>query len=140
MKTLRTGLFAMALCSALASAAGHAQAEPHGRGQHFGQAQRGVVAHGGGFQSSGWGHGHGFRGHGGGGGWVAPLLGAAIVGGAIYATLPQPPVVFQQPPVVYPQQPVVVTDPARVRYFCAAYQQYYPHVNQCPSPWQVVTF
>ena len=108
-------------------------------------ANHGMVAHGG-FHGGGggWGHGYGFRGHGGGhgggGGWVAPLLGAALVGGAIYATLPQQPVVIQQPQVVYPQQPMVITDPSRVRYYCAAYQQYYPNVNQCPSAWQVVPY
>jgi hypothetical protein len=139
MNTLRTRLIALTLFSALASAMGHAQAEPrgmggmamHGGGGHgFAQGfpQRGYVGHGGG----------GYRG-GYGGGWVAPLLGAAIVGGAIYAAMPAP-VVVQQPQVIYPQQPAVITDPSRVRYYCQPYQQFYPNVTQCPAAWQVVPF
>ena len=72
-------------------------------------------------------------------GWIAPLLGAALVGGAIYSTLPPAPVVIQQPPVMVPQ-PQVITDPSRVSYYCAPYQQYYPNVTQCPTAWQVVPY
>jgi hypothetical protein len=139
MNTLRTRLIALTLFSALAGATGNAQAEAHG--------MRGITMHGGG---GGGGHGfgqgfphRGYVGHGGGGyrggyggGWVAPLLGAAIVGGAIYATMPP----VQQPQVIYPQQPAVITDPSRVRYYCQPYQQFYPNVTQCPAPWQVVPF
>ncbi len=147
MNTLRTGLIALTLFSALAGATGNAQAESHGMGgmtmhgggggHGFGQGfpQRGYVGHGGGYGGHG---GGGYRG-GYGGGWVAPLLGAAIVGGAIYAAMPAP-VVVQQPQVIYPQQPAVITDPSRVRYYCQPYQQYYPNVTQCPGAWQIVPF
>ena len=49
-------------------------------------------------------HGHGFRHHGhGGGGWVAPLIGGAIIGAVITDAAranqpaPQPPIIVQQP-------------------------------------------
>jgi len=151
MNTLRTGLIALTLFSAFAGATGNAQAESHGMG---GMAMHGGGGGGGGghgfgqgFPQRGYGgHGGAYGGHGGGGyrggyggGWVAPLLGAAIVGGAIYAAMPAP-VVVQQPQVIYPQQPVVITDPSRVRYYCQPYQQFYPNVTQCPAAWQVVPF
>jgi len=49
------------------------------------------------------GHGHGPRHFGGGGGWVAPLIGGAIIGAVITDAaranqpLPQPPIIIQQP-------------------------------------------
>jgi len=147
METVRTGLIALTLFSALAGAASTAQAGSLGRVMPSAYAHPSIAAHGGfhGGGGGGGGRSWGHRGHGGGygggygGGWVAPLLGAAIVGGAIYATMPQP-VVVQQPQVIYPQQPAVITDPSRVRYYCQPYQQFYPNVTQCPAPWQVVPF
>lgn len=138
MNTLRHSCLALTLFSALASASGAAQAQamPWGRGMGgpSAYAQHSVGLHG------GFGHHGGYGGHGGyRGGWAGPLLGAALVGGAIYATLPPAPVLVQPPPVVYPQQPVI-TDPSRVRYYCQPYQQYYPNVNQCPSAWQIVPY
>ena len=144
MKTLRYGLIAFSMLSALATSAGSVQAGTLGR--PIAHAHPNVALHGGGGHSGGqgWGHGFGQRGGFGGhrgsyGGWVAPLVGAAIVGSAIYATMPSP-VVVQQPQVIYPQQPAVITDPSRVNYYCQPYQQYYPHVTQCPSPWQIVPY
>ena len=137
-------LLALTLFSALLGATGSAQADrlgsrvvmsgfaTHGGGPGFGHGgggYRGYVGHGG--------HGGGYRG-GYGGGWVAPLLGAAIVGGAIYATMP--PMVVQQHQVIYPQQPALITDPSRVKYYCQPYQQYYPYVTECPGAWQVVPY
>jgi hypothetical protein len=101
---------------------------------------------------------HGFGGHGYGGGyggwhgggyrhdyyrgswgnnWVAPVLGAAVVGSVLYAAS-TPSYVVQQPPVVVmPQQSM---PPARVAYFCSTSQQYYPNVPSCPVPWQPVNY
>ena len=101
------------------------------------------------FAHGGWGHrgGHG-SGHGGGHGhhsggrWVGPVLGAALVGTALYAAT-YPRVVYSQPVVMGPPvmaAPPVVVDPARVAYFCNSYQQYYPNVATCPVPWQVVPY
>lgn len=153
MNSLRTRWMALTLFGALAIAAGSAQAGPHGSGMPSAQAHHNMALHGGG---GGFGQGFGQRGHVGihggghggyrggygggyGGNWVAPLLGAAIVSGAIYAAMPSP-VVVQQPQVIYPPQQAVVTDPSRVRYYCQPYQQYYPNVTQCPGAWQVVPF
>jgi hypothetical protein len=152
-RTLRapfTRLVALTLFSVWVVATGSAQADPVRMGAMVGMS--GFATHGGG---PGFGHGGGggYRGYGGGyrggygggyrggygGGWVAPLLGAAIVGSALYATMPAP-VVVQQPQVIYPQQPAVITDPSRVSYYCQPYQQYYPHVTQCPSAWQVAPY
>jgi len=100
-------------------------------------------------QAHGFGHGHGGRGgygvygghgghHGGygyrgGGGhhWVGPVLGAAIVGGAIYAVSSSNYVV---PQTVVVQQHYV--PPSRVAYFCPTSQQFYPNVPTCQVPWQ----
>ena len=149
MKHISSHWIALALFSTLATAAGAAHAGPHGKGFSSAHAQHTVAVRGGFHGGQGWGggHGHGGHGHGGhgyghrgyGGGWVAPLLGAAIIGGAIYSTLPSAPVVIQQVPVAVPQQQVV-TDPSRVSYYCPAYQQYYPNVTQCPTAWQVVPY
>lgn len=102
-------------------------------------------------QANGFGHGHGHGGHGYGGygghhggygyrggwgnNWVAPVLGAAIVGGAIYAA--------STPSYVMPQQVVVqqqYAPPSRVAYFCPTAQQYYPQVPSCQVPWQLVSY
>ena len=72
------------------------------------------------------GHGHGY------GRWAAPLLGAAVIGGLVYANRPQ---VYAEP--VYINVPPT---PPRVAYFCSAYQQYYPSVATCPVPWQMVSY
>ena len=72
------------------------------------------------------GHGHGY------GRWAAPLLGAAVIGGWVYANRPQ---VYAEP--VYINAPPT---PPRVAYFCTAYQQYYPSVATCPVPWQMVSY
>lgn len=53
-------------------------------------------------------HGHGPRYYGGGGGWVAPLIGGAIIGAVISDAAranqpaPQPPIIIQQQPVYQP--------------------------------------
>jgi len=94
-------------------------------------------------QAHGFGHGGGFGGHHGGYGyrggwgnnWVAPVLGAAIVGGVIYAA--------STPRYVVPQQVVVqqqYAPPGRVAYFCPTAQQYYPNVPSCQVPWQPVSY
>lgn len=92
-------------------------------------------AHGGG---GGWrggyayGHAHGHHHHGGGRGWVAPVLGAAIIGSAIYAASTPS----------YATAPVIVAPPApqRVAYYCTTWGQYYPAVQTCPTPWQIVPY
>ncbi len=95
-------------------------------------------------QAHGLGHGAGIRGghHGGHGyrgdwgrNWVAPVLGAAIVGSVIYAASTPSYAVAQ--PVVVQQQYV---PPSRVAYFCPTSQQYYPNVPTCHVPWQSVTY
>ena len=143
MKHVSTKWIALALFSTLATAAGAAHAGPLGKGFSSLHAHHSIAVRGGSHGGQGWGggyghgHGHGHRGYN--GGWMAPLLGAAIIGGAIYSTLPSAPVVIQQPPVVVPQQQLI-TDPSRVSYYCPAYQQYYPNVTQCPTAWQVVPY
>ena len=87
-----------------------------------------------GFGRHGGGH-HGGYGHYHGGGWgnhwVGPVLGAAIVGSAIYAATT--PAYAVAPPVV------TVTPPApRVAYYCRETAQYFPTVQTCVSPWLVV--
>ena len=85
--------------------------------------------HGGGYQTH-YHHGGGWRGN-----WVAPLIGAAIVGSAVYAvTTPS----YAAPVVVTPP-PLVPASP-RVAYFCSTSQQYYPHVPSCNVPWQLVSY
>jgi hypothetical protein len=82
----------------------------------------------------GYSHGHG---HGGGWGhnWVGPVLGAALVGSAIYAV--------SSPSYAAPQQVVVqqhYAPPSRVAYFCPTAQQFYPNVPSCQVPWQPVNY
>lgn len=99
-------------------------------------------AHGGG-GGGGWhrgGHGGGGYGysHPGGGwrnDWAGPVLGAALVGGVIYAA--STPRYVVSPPLVVGQPPVY---PNRVAYFCSTAQQYYPNVPSCNVPWQVVSY
>ena len=91
------------------------------QGWHHGGRNGGHHGHG-----YGHGHGHGY------GRWAAPLLGAAVIGGLVYANRPQ---VYAEP--VYINAPPT---PPRVAYFCSAYQQYYPSVATCPVPWQMVSY
>lgn len=87
-----------------------------------------------GFGHGGWHGGHGYRG-GWGHHWVAPVVGAAIVGGAIYAASTPSYAMSQQ--VVVQQQYI---PPSRVAYFCPTSQQYYPHAPTCQVPWQPVSY
>ncbi|MEY4318702.1 MAG: hypothetical protein RI902_2510 [Pseudomonadota bacterium] len=89
-----------------------------------------------GYGRHGSGH-HGGYGHHHGGGWgnnwVGPVLGAAIVGSAIYAA--STPSYAVAPPVV------AVAPPApRVAYYCGTSQQFYPNVPTCNVPWQLVSY
>ena len=85
----------------------------------------------------GYGGGHGYGGHyrGSSNHWLAPVLGAALVGSVIYAAstpsyaLPQTMLVQQQ-----------YAPPSRVAYFCPTAQQYYPNVPTCQVPWQPVNY
>jgi len=90
-------------------------------------------------QAHGYGHGgyHGGYGHHGGWrhNWVGPALGAAIVGGAIYAA--------STPSYAMPQTVVVQQQylpPSRVAYFCPTSQQFYPNVPTCQVPWQQTNY
>jgi hypothetical protein len=85
----------------------------------------------------GWRGGYGHH-HGGEHGWVGPVLGAAIIGSAIYAA--STPVYASAP--VYAPAPVIMTapPPQRVAYYCASWGQYYPAVQSCPVPWQPVAY
>lgn len=81
-------------------------------------------------------HGHGGHGHRGGGWgnhWVGPVIGAAIVGSAIYAATS--PAYAVAPPVVTMAPPA-----PRVAYFCSTSQQFYPNVPTCNVPWQLVNY
>jgi hypothetical protein len=96
-------------------------------------------AHGVGY-GAGWGGHHG--GHGGYGyrggwnnNWVAPVLGAAIVGSAIYAASTPS---YAMPPAVVVQPSYA--PPSRMAYFCPTAQQYYPNVSTCQVPWQPVNY
>ena len=89
----------------------------------------GYGRHGGGYHG-GYGHHHG---GGWGNNWVGPVLGAAIVGSAIYAA--STPSYAVAPPVV------AVAPPApRVAYYCGTSQQFYPNVPTCNVPWQLVSY
>ena len=85
----------------------------------------------------GYGGGHGYGGHyrGSSNHWLAPVLGAALVGSVIYAAstpsyaLPQTMLIQQQ-----------YAPPSRVAYFCPTAQQYYPNVPTCQVPWQPVNY
>ena len=89
-----------------------------------------VQAHG--YGRGGYHHGSGWRGFS-----VAPLVGAAIVGGALYAaTTPT----YAAPVVVAPAPAPVMPVAPRVAYFCSTSQQYYPSVPTCAVPWQLVNY
>ena len=92
-------------------------------------------AHGGGWHGGGYGYGYGHHGGGYRNGWVAPVLGAALVGSVIYAA--NSPHYVVSPPVVVSAPPVY---PSRVAYFCGTTQQYYPNVPSCDVPWQPVSY
>jgi hypothetical protein len=116
-----------------------AQAGGHGHGggrgghsvQHFG-GHGYVQSHGHGYVQS---HGHGYGSHyrGSSNHWLAPVLGAAIVGSVIYAASTP----SYAAPVVVQQQ---YAPPNRVAYFCSTSQQYYPNVPTCQVPWQPVSY
>jgi hypothetical protein len=106
----RLSLLIACLMSAALALPVQAQAHRFGHGGHHG--------------------GHGYRG-GWGNNWVAPVLGAAIVGSAIYAvTTPS----YAMPAQVVVQQQYL--PPNRVAYFCPTSQQFYPNVPTCQVPWQ----
>ena len=67
--------------------------------------------------------------------WVGPALGAAIVGGAIYAASTPRYVIPQT--VVIPQQ---YPPSNRVAFFCPTSQQFYPNVPTCQVPWQQTSY
>ncbi len=67
--------------------------------------------------------------------WLAPVLGAAIVGSVIYAAS-TPSYAVTQPMVVQQEY----APPNRVAYFCPTAQQYYPTVPTCQVPWQPVNY
>jgi hypothetical protein len=104
---------------------------------------RGYGGHGGG-RHGGHGYSQNFGGHYGGHGyshnyrgsshhWLAPVLGAALVGSVIYAASTP----SYAAPVVVQQQ---YLPPSRVAYFCPTAQQYYPNVATCQVPWQPVSY
>ena len=97
----------------------------HGGGGYVGHYNGGH--HGGG--------GYGYRG-GWGNNWVGPVVGAALLGGAIYAA--STPSYAVQPQIVVTPQPYAVGP--RVAYFCSTAQAYYPQVPTCQVPWQVVNY
>lgn len=78
----------------------------------------------------GYGHHGGWRNN-----WVGPVLGAALVGSVIYSA--STPSYAMAPPVIVAQPSVY---PARVAYFCSTAQQYYPNVQSCNVPWQLVNY
>ena len=88
-------------------------------------------------QAHGWGGHGGWRGgyHGGGhhNHWVGPVLGAALIGGAIYASRTPS---YAAPAVVT----VPVAPPPQLAYYCSTWGQYYPSVQSCPVPWQLVSY
>ena len=107
----------------------------HGQGGwRVGYVQGGGY-YGGGFhhhRHQGWHHG----GNHGANNWVGPVLGAAIVGSAIYAARsPAAVTTYVSPPVV-----VMQSLPQRVAYYCSTWGQYYPAVQSCPEPWQPVGY
>jgi hypothetical protein len=96
----------------------------------------------GGYGGGHGGYGHNYGGYGYGGHyrgashyWLAPVLGAALVGSVIYAA--------STPSYAVPQTVVVqqqYAPPSRVAYFCPIAQQYYPNVPTCQVPWQPVSY
>lgn len=115
--------------------------------QADGRGYGGYGGHGGG-RHGGHGFGQNYGGHYGGHGhsysshqrasnhhWLAPVLGAALVGGVIYSATSSSYAMPQQ--VVVPQH---YAPPSRVAYFCPTAQQYYPTVPTCQVPWQPVNY
>lgn len=98
----------------------------HGFSQNFG-GNHGNHSYGG--------HGYGSHYRGSSHQWLAPVLGAALVGSVIYSATSSSYVTPQQ--VVVHQQYV---PPSRVAYFCPTAQQYYPSVSTCQVPWQAVSY
>lgn len=100
----------------------------HGFSQNYG-GHHGVHAHGYG--------GHGHRNHyrGSSHQWLAPVLGAALVGSVIYSATSSS---YAMPPQVVVQQQYV--PPSRVAYFCPTAQQFYPTAPTCQVPWQPVNY
>ena len=81
------------------------------------------------------GHGYGSHYRGSSNHWLAPVLGAALVGSVIYAA--------STPSYAMPQQVVVqqqYAPPSRVAYFCPTSQQFYPNVPTCQVPWQLTNY
>ena len=90
-------------------------------------------AHGGGY--GGWRGGYHGGYHGGHHNhWIGPVLGAALIGGAIYAT--RSPAYAAPTVVTVPAAPM----PPQVAYYCSSWGQYYPNVQTCPVPWQLVSY
>jgi len=117
MKRLSKLLASLLICALVAPAMAHGG---FGHGGHGG-----FGGYGGGFRG-----GYEFR-HGWGNNWVAPVLGATILGGVIYAA--------NRPVYVMQQQPIL-NAPPQAAYYCSAYQQFYPNVPTCPVPWQIVPY
>jgi hypothetical protein len=103
-----------ALCAVVLACAVSLPAQAHG--YYGGPGFRGGFHHHG-----GWRHD-----------WVGPVLGAAIVGGALYAA--------STPSYAAPQVIAVPPQPPRVAYYCSSWGQYYPAVQTCPVPWQLVSY
>ena len=123
-----------------------AQADGRGHGGHGGGGRHGghgfsqnYCGHYGGHSGYGGyrfgGHGYGSHYRGSSNQWLAPVLGAALVGSVIYSATSSSYVMPQQ--VVVQQQYV---PPSRVAYFCPTAQQYYPTVPTCQVPWQPVNY
>ncbi len=89
----------------------------------------------GGYRYNYGGHGYGNYYRGPSNHWLAPVLGAALVGSVIYAAS-TPSYAMSQPVVVQQQY----APPNRVAYFCPTAQQYYPNVPTCQVPWQPVNY
>jgi hypothetical protein len=109
-------------------------AQADGRGYGGGHGGR----HGGyGHTYGGHGYGHGHGGHyrGASNPWLGPVLGAALVGGVIYAASTPS---YAMPSTVVVQQQYA--PPSRVAYFCPTSQQFYPNVPTCQVPWQATSY
>lgn len=117
----RLSILFACLLSALLAVPAQAHGFGHGGGGHGGY---------GGHHGSGYGYRAGWSNN-----WVAPVLGAAIVGSVIYAA--------STPNYAMPQQVVVqqqYVPPSRVAYFCPTTQQFYPNVPTCQVPWQPTNY
>jgi hypothetical protein len=93
-----------------AQAGGHGGGHGHGHGGHYASHYRGSSHH-----------------------WLAPVLGAALVGSVIYAASTP----SYAAPVVVQQQ---YLPPNRVAYYCPTSQQFYPNVPTCQVPWQQTNY